>query len=339
MTGSFQEVVAQSAAWIAQVRGGPASPHLGSLEADYPLIFDNWDRTASVRSRRLEPLGNVENGSLLFFPPELVPVCDHPLVVARGDETRRRILVHALHQYLNFTSELESRTVIPAATDLIQTSSGLPLSDRARSDAYKIVTDEAWHAQFSHDLQGRIVQCSGEPMPPITSPMFIDRLGLIARRLKPHISTASRTLFAIVSETLVSALLAQIPHDQRLPSMVRHTVAEHARDEGRHHAYFRVVLRYFWSTLTTTERRAIGPLIPSIIQAFLEPDYRASATSMALLGFSVDEIEAVLSESFTPNRVPSDVAVAARTTTRYFAEVGAMKDPATKDAFDLLMEH
>ncbi|GLY26200.1 diiron oxygenase [Micromonospora sp. NBRC 101691] len=337
MTSGFQEIAAQTADWIAQVHGGPVNQLVGR-EFAYPSIFGNWDRSASVRSRRVEPLDDLTRENLLFFPPELVPVCDHPLVVARGDETRRRLLVRALHHYLNFTSELESRTVIPAATDLVHTYSGLPLPDQARADACKIVTDEAWHAQFSRDLQTRIVECSGEPMLPMTSPMFIDRLDVIAEKIQPHIAAASRILFAIVSETLVSALLAQIPHDQRLPSMVRHSVAEHARDEGRHHAYFRIILRYFWSALTAAERRAVGPLIPSIIQAFLEPDYRASATSMASLGFSVDEIEAILSESFTPNRVLSDVAVAARTTTRYFAEVGAMKDPATKDAFDLLVE-
>jgi hypothetical protein len=269
----------------------------------------------------------------LYFPPELAPAFAHPLLVGRGEVVQRRFLVRTLYQYLHFTSELEDLAVIPVAMDLSRNRSGLVLPTAARQDAYKIVTDEAWHAQFSHDLHLEIVEASGELPPPARVPQFVQRLNAIEEHLTAEIPEIGRLLFAIVSETLVSSLLAKIPRDTRLPQAVRDTVADHALDEGRHHAYFRGVLRHLWAALSGSERRRVGPWVPSVILAFLEPDYLAVADSLAGLGFPAEQVEQVLLDSYPRAQVLSSVAAAARPTIRYFEELGALHDPATADAF------
>lgn len=117
---------------------------------EYVSRFDRWDDLASVRRRPRRPFAAAEPE--LYFPPELYPVVRHPLVTAKGSTVVNDLLLQRLYDYLEFTTELETLAVIPVATKISRGRSGLVLSGRMRSDAYKIVTDEAWHAQFSHEF-------------------------------------------------------------------------------------------------------------------------------------------------------------------------------------------
>jgi hypothetical protein len=138
-----------------------------------------------------------------------------------------------------------------------------------------------------------------------------------------------------VSETLVSSILTDLPHDRRLPQAVRDVVADHAEDEGKHHAYFRSLLPYLWAALGHDERQQIGPLVPELINVFLRPDYPAIILSLAEAGLSAAEAEQVVTESYPAQTVTASIAHAARSCVRYFAEVGALRDPRTLDAFHL----
>jgi len=69
----------------------------------YRSAFVRWDERASVRSK---PRRVLESQSGLYFPPELIPFLDHPLVLALDAQARYRLLVHRLYQYLQFTVEL-----------------------------------------------------------------------------------------------------------------------------------------------------------------------------------------------------------------------------------------
>lgn len=298
----------------------------------YKSRFRQWHERASIRRkprRTLEP----QAPETLYFPPELFPVVSHPLVQARGPEEVRRLLVHRLYDYLHFTTELEEIAVMPVAIRISRGRAGLDLPEEMRSDAFKIVTDEAWHAQFSYDLTRQVERETGITWQQGGLPAFIPRLDAIRVRLPEHLRGAEGLLFSVVSETLISSILADVPRDRRLPQAVREVIRDHAEDEGRHHAYFRTVLHHFWPALDTSGRRAIGPYLPEIILAFLEPDYQAVAGSLAQIGHTAADVEQILAESWPADRVRRDSAEAARYIIRYLEEVGALDDPQTKDAF------
>ena len=109
--------------------------------------------------------------------------------------------------------------------------------------------------------------------------------------------------FTIVSETLISAILADIPADQRVVVAVRELVADHAQDEGRHHAYFSRLLEFTWPRLNKRQRAAIGPLLPEMILAFLEPDFVAIAGNLRACGLTAEQIDEVMTESYPPAQV------------------------------------
>ncbi|MFI5911852.1 diiron oxygenase [Dactylosporangium sp. NPDC051541] len=300
--------------------------------AEYDSRFRRWDRRASVRAKPRRSL-DAPGRDQLYFPPELVPAAAHPLVAARGPTAGHALLVHRLHQYLGFTIELEDLAVIPVAASISRGRSGLELPEAMRADAFKIVTDEAWHAQFSYDLQRQVAQETGvAPRTPEVAE-FVDRLDAVRHRLPPAVRGVESLLFAVVSETLISTILADLPHDQRLPGAVRSVVADHAEDEGRHHVYFRTLLGHLWPALTAEQRRLVGPHLPEMIFAFLEPDRRALAFALRDLGLSTAAIEQVIAESLPRADVNRGVALGAATTVRYLRETGVLDDPATFDRF------
>jgi hypothetical protein len=316
---------------LVRIRAG--RPETAARElARYESAFLRWEDRASVRRKPRRILDAATED--LYFPPELLPVTSHQLVLDKDPEVVRRILVCRLYDYLNFTTELEELAVIPVAGKISRGRAGLDLPEQMRADAFKIVTDEAWHAQFSYDFAQQVELKTGVPQDRSGIPAFVGRLDVVREHLPTALRGLEGLLFAIVSETLISGILADIPRDTRLPRAVRDLVRDHAEDEGRHHVYFRTLLRYLWPALDKSQRQAIGPLLPEIVFAFLEPDYVQIGRSLRTCGLTATETEQVLLESWPAGKVTRDTAEAAEAVIRYFGGIGAFDDPGTAAAFE-----
>lgn len=300
--------------------------------AAYRSSFRNWNRRASVRVAPQRILENVQPG-LLYFPQELSPGAAHPLVAAHGEQAVERLLVHRLYEYLHFTSELEVIAVIPTASRLARGQADLDLPELMRADAYKIVTDEAWHAQFSFDLLKQVERHTGIQCVQPEKPQFLRRLEMLRDQLRPDVHELADIMFAVVSETLISSILARVPRNPRVVTAVREVVRDHAEDEGRHHAYFRGLLRLVWPALDARQRRIIGPTLPDMIFAFLEPDYPATALALIDLGLSNRDAEQVLVECFPRSAVRRNHRASAEATVRYLQADGVLDEPETYESF------
>lgn len=323
---------ARPAGVLSLTGGTGAAGPAPACSPPYTSRFTNWDSRASVRTRPARRLGPAQAGRL-FFPPELAPEVMHPKVATLGPAADGLVLLHRLYGYLNFTSELEASTVIPVATSIARGRGGFSAPPEMRSDAFKIVTDEAWHAQFSDSLAGQLQTRTGVP-PLEHMPAFQRRLDrLLAEEVTPDLRRAANVLVAICSETLISSLLATLPNDPRLPEAVSATVRDHAEDEGRHHAYFRSVLTRFWPELAPAEQRALGPLLPDVIRAFLEPDHAYIRQCLSTAGLSGGDAALVVGECYPPGAQRDSCARAARSTTRYLIEAGALRDAHTRERF------
>jgi hypothetical protein len=292
-----------------------------------------WDRVAAVRRRPRRTFD--EDGECpIFFPLESVPAVSHPLVTDRGGRIVETVLLHSLYQYLHFTTVLEQVAVIPVSSAIAMGRAGVTLSAALRSDAFKITTDEAWHAQFSHDFAEQLAASTGIPPSGLVTPRFVDRLDRARECFDPAHRDLTVLTFATVSETLISSLLADIPRDDRLPPSVRALVADHAADEGRHNAYFKNVLRNLWPQLSEAERRLVGPRIPEFIEIFLQPDLASVRSLLQAAGLSERDAANVVEDVYTRDCPLYDLAPAARGTVRAYRSVGALDDPATFEAFE-----
>jgi hypothetical protein len=321
------------AACVIELTTSEAAAAAAAAAERYESRFRHWDGRASVRRKPRRLLSGEQSPQVPYFPPELVPVARHPLVAALGGQAPWEMTVHRLYQYLHFTTELEQIAVMPVVAQLSRDRFGLPLPERMRADAFKIATDEAWHAQFSYDLMAQVREQTGVPTRLPGVPSFVGRLDAIGASMDDDLQGVESLIFSIVSETLISAILSDIPQDRRLPTAVREVVADHAEDEGRHHAYFRSMLTVFWSALDARQRSAVGRQLPAAIWAFLEPDYSALGVALSALGLPPDQVAQVVAESYPPRQVRRDVAQAARSLLRYVHDLGALDDPRTYDEF------
>lgn len=303
-------------------------------ESIHQIVYEsklrNWEQHASVRVKPRRELAESPD-SALYFPPELVPVASHPLVIDRGPEAVTRVLVHALYAYLDFTVDLEQNSVNPVCAAISQGRSGFWLPDPMRRDAFKIYTDEAWHAQFSDDLADQVARATCIPLVD-TPPVLRKRLAtLSATTALPTPLTA--IVFAIVSETLISGILADIPRDQRVVGAVRDIVTDHAIDEGIHHAYFSSLLEYIWPQFRPSHKIAASLLLPDLIKAFLEPDLTRLASALYDIGLSEQEVGEVLCDCYDKASVLQTVRANARATLRYFTRLGIFEDTRVIEEF------
>ncbi|MFJ4871330.1 diiron oxygenase [Streptomyces sp. NPDC088757] len=298
--------------------------------AEYRSRFRTWERVATVRN---SPMRALDADGELFFSPELVPALAHPLLRRAEPHVRETVLVHRLYEYLRFTIDLEQSAVIPVTGHISRGMSGLDLPEAMRADAFKIVTDEAWHAQFTYEILRQVRDRTGIAPALPDAPTFTTELARVHDSLPHEIRGLDELLFAIVSETLISSVLEDLPRDERLPGGVREMVADHAVDEAKHHTYFSTLLRHLWPAMTRKERELAGPYVPRLIFAFLEPDYTSAALGLRASGLTTEEVEEVMTDVYARDRIVADVRRGAAPTLQYFLEAGALEHGATLEAF------
>ena len=287
-----------------------------NTEPIYHSKLSRWDEQASVRAKPHRVLVE-EDRTKLYFPLELVPHSQHPAILDRGEEMVRELLVQRLYVYMDFTEILELNAISPVLLEIARGQSGFDLPEEMLRDAYKIYVDEAYHGLFSDDLKRQVEVATGVKPRPVPIPNFLRRLDEIESALPNELRDLARTFFVFVSETLISSILADIPVDNRVVTAVREVVADHAEDEGRHHAYFARLLDFIWPQLTLKQRRVIGPLLPQFILAFLGPDMPAITAVLSGYGLAPEGIQRVVEESYPQAAVASAVKNAAKSALRH----------------------
>ncbi|OUC79303.1 diiron oxygenase, partial [Streptomyces swartbergensis] len=274
-------------------------------DVSYSSPFARWSERATVRRAPRRELSAPSSDASRYFSPDLVPVARHPLIAHLRPELFDAVLVQHLYRYLDFTAKLETLVVNRTALGIAQGSVGVGLPEEMRFDAYKIYCDEAYHALFSVDLMRQVRDTTGiAPVLP-DQPYFLRRLEEIQQELPPQTRALAELLFVTVSETLISASLAELPVDSEIVPAVRETIRDHAADEGRHHVYFAAFLRYLWAALDPMARREAA-----LIAAFLQPDTDAVRAELLGYGLTRDDAEQVLAEVYDERTVAAHTRAA-----------------------------
>lgn len=296
----------------------------------YRSRFDRWDERASVRS---SPAPQLEQPPrLALFPRRLFPVVDHPVVTARGGDVADRLLTQRLHIFLEFTVELELSVVNPICAQASRRRLGFDLPARMAADAFAIYTDEAWHAQTSSCVSRQVAARTGVQPVELGSHAFSRRLAA-QRHAAPELARLLTLSAAIVSESLISAILTDLPRDPTVSPAVRGLVAEHAADEGIHRAYFTQLLECIWSQLDQRSRTQLAQCLPPMFAAFLSPDLEATATLLFDAGLTANEVATVVSDVHTQTRTTREIHHASRSAIESFRRVGVLDQPGAVEAF------
>lgn len=306
------------------------------MSVQVPVVskLGNWDKKASVRVKPRRVLQGDEMATgKFYFTPELVPVSLHSLVQALGPAAVQEVQVQHLYRYLDFTARLEQEVVNAVAMKIALEKTSLELPEVMVEDAFKLYTDEAHHAFFSDDIKRQVRAATGIVPDRSGTPLFLKHLRALQTTVPADLIPLSEMLFTVVSETLISSILSDIPKDERVVTAVREMVADHAEDEGRHSAYFSQFFSYLWPQLTLRQKATLGPLLPQFIVAFLEPDCLAIRRGLAKFPLKRDQMQAVVDETYPAARVAAGAREAAHVTVHLFQRSGVMEDPQCADEF------
>ncbi|MCS1351837.1 diiron oxygenase [Mechercharimyces sp. CAU 1602] len=298
----------------------------------YKSAFSKWEEESAVRAKPSRFTKENEHGEF-FFTPELVPICDHQLVQRRGVQASKRLIIHHLYTHLNFTEHLEHEVVNHITFQIGKEKTGLILPPAMIADAWKIYVDEAYHYKFSAELVSKVISLTGVPLQKGRQPQFLTRLHTLLADETTETRSWLLLFFTIISETLISGTLMTVPQDQRVVPLVREIIKDHAEDEVRHHAYFAALIGHVWSQLSSSLKQKIGPFLPEFIVGFLEPDLTAVDVSLQQERFTKKEREWIIGETYTNERIQTDIQKASKVAVRHLRKHGVLDEPYTQEAF------
>ncbi len=264
---------------------------------DYRSPFRDWHERASVRKEPRRVLSPSDDRYLLF-DADLVPTSSHILVQELPDPQRNEVLTQHLYRYLKFTTQLEQLVVNKTMLDIAYGRIGVDLPRGMVFDAHKIYCDEAYHALFSMDMYRQVIDATGVAPRIGSDPHFFRRLRRLLEDVDPSMRLLVELLFVFCSETLISGTLDS-GRDQQVDPAVHEMVKDHAKDEGKHHAYFASFLFHLCPQIHTKYQESAAALIPDLIMTFLEPDRESLVSELCGYDLSQDEAEQVVAETFT----------------------------------------
>ena len=292
--------------------------------------FDDWYESAGVRQGLRRMLVDETDQGRVYFPASLVPYLDHELVAARGAAARQALTVRHLYQFLLATTHLETRVVNRAAERIANDRTGLPGSTGLRLDAFKVYCDEGYHALYSLDLADQVATTTRIPIPDWDFGGFAARLDATAEELLPGEPLLAQLLQAVVFETLITAVLNELPTDTSIITTVRELARDHARDEGRHHRFFARFFHELWTDLDTGLRVRVALAMPALIEDCLTWDVQPVARSLAAAGLPADEVRTVLGDTYGGGQELRQTAAA---TVRMCRSAGVLEVPGAVEAF------
>ncbi|OHV69590.1 diiron oxygenase [Pseudofrankia sp. BMG5.36] len=295
-------------------------------------VDTGWYVTASVRRSQRHLVADDTDRNALYYPRSVAKVVSHPLI-AGNDDVVRDVLALSLMHYLDSTVVLEQQIVNPCFLTICDDQLPVSLPAEARSRAYMYYCDEAYHALCADDLGTQVRERTGLALTKRTPGFLIDLGDALLQVSGDHLRALVELAFTIVSETLISQSLLRIPADPTVVPAVRASVADHARDEKNHHAYFARFLPVFWPLLDSRTQEALGRLFPRFIRSFLEPDRTALAFILRQY-VTAEEAEIIITETYPPTVVDSDVRAAARATLNLCERTGMMRIPAIASEFE-----
>ncbi len=295
------------------------------------LPLAQWYEAAGVRTQERRVLHEDREIGLALFPERLVPYLGHELLAGADDRVRQALLARHLYQYLLFTVHLETKVVNRGVSLVMHGELDMEIPERTRLDAAKIYCDEGYHALYSLDIVQQIAVATAIPTLPYDFTPRMRRLERTAHRYLPEHPRLAQLLQVVAFETVVTAILSEIPRDETVYRVVRDVVADHARDEAHHHAFFAKFFHEVWASLPARLRAGVARSLPHFVNDCLRPDLGPIRDSLAAVGHTTAEIEEILRESYSEDVMRAAVRANGRYTLRLCESVGALDLPGVRD--------
>lgn len=266
-----------------------------TLVQEFNRITDTWYGKATVRHTPRICVPHYSTADQIY-PAERVIICDHPLVQARGLDTRSYILTQTAYQFLFGIANVETRFVINCALDIVHKhSEGINVYDKLQ--ALTILIDEGYHAQVALDYVTQVRNQSGiAPLKEPDSNRMIDATQRVYKKIPEELKTDFQLLAITLAENILTEEIAKVSRDTELEETFVRVMREHVSDEGRHAHYFVNLMKKRWRFLPRETQLLFGRLLPDYLDDFVGAD-TSRAFERELLtacNFSIEDIDCII---------------------------------------------
>jgi hypothetical protein len=305
----------------------------------YQKYFDDWDATSAVRSKlntynmRPEKL-NSELKDKRWFLPAGTPILSHPLLKNIDQTQEQYLLGRFILQFLEYGTVMEHEFVNTILAELALGESGIPLPDRMRTDAFKIYTDEAYHACFNLEATQQMRDYIGLSMSDAWPLQNCRLVGL--RKLIPQENSKEKFLvrfaIAVISETIAAKELVESMQGIVVES-IYNIFNDHAEDERKHCMYFTTLFEVVWERFSAEERVYLGKIFPKILKSFVDINKIALFDALEKIEIDRDTAEIIINDSYPENFTIQRALSVASVTFRVFTRLGVFNLPGVREAF------
>ncbi|HSV64767.1 MAG TPA: diiron oxygenase [Mycobacteriales bacterium] len=292
-----------------------------------------WYREAGVRSGPRRYFADETDQGRVFFPATLVPYLTHDAVRVLPPERLRELTIRHLYQFLFSTAHLETRVVNRGAELIANNRVGFDVPMAHRIDAFKVYCDEGYHSLYSLDLANQVAGATQVAIPEWGYGGLVDRLDATAAALVPDNPELARLMQVVVFETLITAVLNEVPADPTVITAIRQITRDHARDEGRHHRFFSAFFHQLWPSLDAAVRVTLAVALPALVRGCLAWDLEPVRSSLVLAGIDPPTAAAVISDCYGVDAGNARMRDMARTTVKLFQSAGVLDVAGAAEQF------
>lgn len=311
----------------------------GEPKLKYQKYFEQWDKESAVRSK--PNIYTMQGDSLdtelrdrRWFIPEGVPILEHPLLKGLDRDKEQYLLGRFLLQFLEYGTILEHEFVNTILAEIALGEHGLPIPDAMRLDAFKIYSDEAYHAKFNMEATQQIRNYIGLSVSEAW-PLKNSRLtGL--RKLIPQDKSRENFLIrfgiVIASETIAPKELSETMKGIVIEP-IYNLFVHHAEDERRHCMYFSDLFDIVWSYLSENEKQYLGLMFPHILKAFVDINKIALYEALEKVDVDNEAAKIIVEDSYPEDFCVKRALSVASFTFRNLEMRGVYNIPGVRDEF------
>lgn len=256
----------------------------------------------------------------------------HFIKIKTGNrDLTHRLSANHLVYFLDYTTLLEHRIVNRSVETIVYNELGIHISNRMRTAAMQLYTDEGYHALFSNSLAEQIADFYGMTDRPAMPQRIIQLNALIDRTPDKH-KALTWFLIGFVSETIIAKELLDVCRVPLICS-VQEMLRDHLADEAVHSRYFCEAFHYLWLHISCDERTFAAKLLLEILLIFFEVDNRWLEASLRSVGLGAAAIAQILSEMASDNARLLRARSGASATLQAMKQAGLFDLPGNRQLF------
>ena len=268
----------------------------------YKKTKKDWNTNSSVRDKtsnydlNFDEIKNNEN--LNFYNSTYSTILEHDGLKNINDNKKKYVMALQLLEFVEKTTIFEVEYVNKVAQKIALGKYNLKIPKTLKLDAFKIYTDEGYHAYITKKTADDIREFYNinDDISPLLENFFnkINKIGIKFGKEYTYLSELSS---ALVSE---SSVVQDMSGEMKglVYEPVRLMFKDHIHDEMFHANFFRTLFKIIWLQLNDKEKEIMGDNLFEAIVVFSKPRTDIYYHSLSKLGFDIKFIDKCVGDTF-----------------------------------------